>query len=139
METSQLKSVLPEQSHNKFIKLLSELTGDELQIAIYLLTIQDRETWNDFRPMSTPTQPVGYDRAFAEYTSEKNPTEKSNLFREMTENTFKGYFKALVEAHGKNDSDIKFLQEMLDCFEKKTLTSYANIARSRINEYRQNY
>ena len=124
------------QESNKFARLSYELSGKELCEAVYLLTLQDEETWNDLKLETYPFESSGFRQAYEKAKSFKNRDDNkySDLWRELL-NQFQGYFKALWRSKEKNKSDLRFLNEMLSFFEAKGIEMHILKVRTKINEY----
>jgi len=111
------------------------LKGDELQIAIFTLTVKDDETWSDFKPARIPIAPTGFSDAWQAYAKEKDEGERSKSWKEI-QVIFGGYLKAKQEAEAKNISDTHFLKQMKEMFDKHKLETYSKLVQERIYKYR---
>lgn len=112
------------------------LSEEELQTAIFTLTLNDTETWSAFKPMPLPKKPAGLEKVLQTYDLEKKEDLKSKLWVEMThKDNFKTYFYELNKINLKNDSDVYFLHEMKMHFKKHNMTPYEEKVKIRLDEY----
>lgn len=122
---------------NKFRKLYKEgLNGDELQEAIFLLTLQDKETWDEFKVRRIPVAPVGYVEIHEMYLKENNLVDRSNAWKSILKE-FGSYLYSKWDVEVKNKSDMVFLHKMLKHFRKKKMEKHTEIVRQRLNEYEE--
>ena len=140
METATQKplNVLGALPSNKFTALFKEgLRGEALNDAIYTLTMQDKETWDDFTPKSPPPRPVepmGFDEAYSNYKTLKNKSAKVEAWKEIKDKW--GFYIDSVHATlATNKADLHFLGEMNAHFKKRGMTTYETMTRKKMDDY----
>lgn len=62
------------------------------------------------------------------------PSEKSEIWKDITFR-FSGYLKACYEVKAENESDKKFLKDMMEYFEKIGMLSYAEKCREMLQGF----
>ncbi len=129
--SNELEQFLP----NEWQRIaLENLPWEEKRTVLFLRALQD-DCFSGYQPRPLPSVPHGYMQAYEIYRQTK-PSEKSAAWKEVTLR-FSGYFKALDEKKAENLSDLVFLEEMKNHFEKVGLQDKADICKRRIFTYQE--
>ena len=128
-----VSTALPKKEEGKpYLAILKEpLSLDEKRVAIFTLACKKLDT---YVPFPKPTIPHGFTETYEEYKMCKDKQERSNLWRGMLDE-YPEYFKELNRVEMENLSNIHFLKEMIEHFDKMGMSSQSEKVQLQLHKY----
>ncbi len=124
---------------NEFLAIMGDKTVPMIDrlTAVYVRALE-KDCFDHYRPLQFPPVPSGWLEAHNAYQSiaedKGDNKKKSDAWKVMLEK-FSGYLKLRDQRKAENDSNLKFLTEMLEHFEKVGLTAHAEKVRNRLRHF----
>lgn len=130
-----MQNVMPESLkniRNDWMAIYRESRGEEMTMATYLRALEP-DCFSQYKPRIVYA-PSEWAEAYADYlmVTNENKPKTWKVIREK----FSGYIKARDIAKEKNESDKKFLMEMMDFFSARNMPLQAEKCRQNILEFK---
>ena len=112
---------LPSSKGNKYFQMWRETDGttDEKRTAVFIEAL----TEFTYTPVSRPRFPQGFEEEHNTYLNIKDLREKSDGWKYLR-GKYPGYFKAIDDVISENMSNLHFLKEAKEQFQKLGMTAY---------------
>jgi len=124
---------LPNSKGNEWVQIMREKAPlEERLITTYLRALKP-DCFDHYRYRREPLMPRGYLEDYQDYQA-VSLEKKPDAWRALSAK-YAGYFKACQTAKSENDSDKKFLSEMLECFTRNNMPAQAEKVRIRLLEF----
>ena len=104
---------------------------DEKRAAIFILACKKLDT---YVPFPRPSVPQGFMAVYDEYKMCNDKQEKAGIWKQINDE-FPEYFKELDRVDSENRSNIYFLKEMIEHFEKIGMTPQAEQVQLQLHKY----